>query len=256
MEASPLAVSAPYQLPLTDLGFAHVTPVGLHVYRPEPDWDQLVHAFEVLTMSHQADQWSLGDWWILASAVFGEDASQIVSASRIPRKTLQNYAWVCRKFLALVPLDEFEALRDLMPLTADPLDPLRRRMPISFSHHSAVAGLVGESEEATALAVGLLDRALVDPETSVEDFEEAVRQFRGPEEPAEEDEEGEDVSFKIGTVPARLERLHSSISNLRDELPKRGWRPERRLLSDAMTALETCLESVRNREAGGAPATR
>lgn len=257
MEPSTTAPAVPKQLALIDLGFAEVTPVGLAVYRPEPEWRQMQHAFEVLTVSHQADQWSLGDWWILAFAVFGEDASQLVSASRIPRKTLQNYAWVARKFLKVVgTVEEYEALRDLMPLTADPDHPLRRRMALSFSHHSAVAGLVGETEKGEALAVALLDRCETDPEMSVEDLEEAVRQFRGTpnEDEAEEPDEGE-VSFTVGTIPARLERTHGTVSRIREELPK-SWRPERKLLSDAMASLETCNESIRNRDAGGKPAIR
>ncbi|MCJ7831316.1 MAG: hypothetical protein MUP86_02170 [Dehalococcoidia bacterium] len=224
---------------LFDLGFAGVTATGLDIRDREPSWEDLEHAYLQLTVSEQASQWSLGDWWILADGVYGEKAPQLVVNARCSRKTLQNYAWVCRKFVRF-PV--------ALPSHGD--WPLRRRLVLSFYHHSAVAGLVGESDQATALAVRLLDEAEADPERSVEDLEEAVRQFRG--EPEDKDE-GEEVGFAVGPVPQRLDRLYTSISNLQDDLPD-DWNAERVLLGDALTALDACRNSARNREIGGAPA--
>jgi hypothetical protein len=224
---------------LFDLGFAGVTATGLAIHDPEPSWEALQEAYLRLTISEQASQWSLGDWWILAEGVYGERAAQLIINARISRKTLQNFAWVCRKFIYFAVAD---------PAHSD--WPLRRRMVLSFYHHSAVAGLVGESDQATALAVRLLDEAEADLERSVEDLEEAVRQFRGQ---GQEEDDGEDVGFRVGPIPARLDRLYTAVSNLQDDLPD-DWNAERVLLGDAMTALDACRNSARNRDAGGQPA--
>ena len=224
---------------LFDLGFAGVTATGLAIHNPEPSWEALEDAYLRLTVSEQASQWSLGDWWILADGVYGERAPQLIINARISRKTLQNFAWVCRKFVYFA--------------ASDPKHPdwsLRRRLALSFYHHSAVAGLVGESDEATALAVRLLDEAEADPERSVEDLEEAVRQFRG--EPEDKDE-GKDVGFAVGPIPKRLDRLYTAVSNLQDDLPD-DWNAERTLLGNALTALDACRNSARNRDIGGQPA--
>lgn len=213
---------------LFDLGFAGVTATGLDIRDREPSWEDLEHAYLQLTVSEQASQWSLGDWWILASGVYGEKAPQLIHNSRCSRKTLQNFAWVCRKFVYF-PV--------ALPSHSD--WSLRRRLVLSFYHHSAVAGLVGESDLATVLAGQLLDGAEANPDTSVEDLEEAVRQFRG------------DSQEQL--IPQRLDRLCTSISNLQDDLPD-DWNAERVLLGDALTALDACRNSARNREIGGAPA--
>lgn len=212
---------------LFDLGFAGVTATGLDIRDREPSWEDLEHAYLQLTVSEQASQWSLGDWWILASGVYGEKAPQLIHNSRCSRKTLQNFAWVCRKFIYFP-----------VPLPSHSDWPLRRRLVISFYHHSAVAGLVGESDQATALAIRLLDEAEADPERSVEDLEEAVRRFRG------------DSQEQL--IPQRLDRLCTSVSNLQDDLPD-DWNAERALLGDALTALDACRNSARNRDAGGQP---
>jgi hypothetical protein len=224
---------------LFDLGFAGVTATGLDIRDREPSWEDLEHAYLQLTVSEQASQWSLGDWWILADGVYGEKAPQLVHNSRCSRKTLQNFAWVCRKFVYF-PL----------PLPSHSDWPLRRRLALSFYHHSAVAGLVGSTDQGHALAIHLLDEAEADPETSVEDLEEAVRQFRGE---GEEPPEGKDVGFAVGPIPVRLDRLYASVTNLQDDLPD-DWNAERTLLGDALTALDACRNSARNREIGGVPA--
>jgi hypothetical protein len=115
-QASRLEMAA---VSLMALGWANVTPVGLLVTDPNPDWPDYENAIEMMVLSDNGNQWSIGDAYNFGLALFRDrDASQVFTARKVRYKTIQNYAWVCNRY----------ALSE-------------RMWPPSFSHHAVVAKL-------------------------------------------------------------------------------------------------------------------
>ena len=234
-----IAPVLPDVLELDRLPFGTITSVGLRVNDPEPAWSDLEAAFVVVPRRLTGYQWALGDLWIIAEGVYGEDASQLLEARALDPSDLQSYAWVARKFF-----DAGDYADESHPRWS-----LRRRPGVSWSHHRAVAGLVGESDEATALAVHLLDLAEADPEMTAADLALAVKDFRGEDDEEEDDDE---VAFSVGSAIERLGRLHAKADNLLGDLPPE-WKAERSLLTEAVGKIADTLHSARNRQTGGEP---
>ena len=221
-----------------ELTFGALTPTGLVV-----DFDAMVptaesigSAFEMAWVLESSVQWGLGDLWLFAEEILGEEAAQLLQVLRSKRSRMSSYAWVCRKF-------------DRLENGAGPSHPdwpLRRRLALSFYHHEAVAGLVGEDARATAFAIRLLDRAERDHETTVEHLEEAVRDFRADPDTTEQ-EEGT-VGFKVGTVAGRVQRMAAKADGILADMPGE-YHEERGLLEEAKDRLGRCAQLLRKRKA-------
>ncbi|MCK5557907.1 MAG: hypothetical protein KAJ01_05990, partial [Candidatus Hydrogenedentes bacterium] len=191
-------------------------------------WEDMVSLWTTVTTMHEISQWSIGDAYLLAEELFGEDASQLPNPRGAKYKTVQNYAWVCRRF------------HDRR---------WRRSVDVlSFSHHAAVAGLMDESKD-REWALQLLAKA-VKEEITVDDVEAEVRKYRGVETPPAEEEE---VSFSIGPPLARMERINNGINNLIKDLPA-DWSEEAHILGEAQNLVADAMSSAKNRQAGGEPA--
>ena len=209
--------------------FAEITDRGLKVTSQEIAWEEdMLPLWGTVTAMHDISQWSIGDAYILAENVFGEDASQLPNPRGVKRKTIQNYAWVC---------DRFHDRRWRRPVDV-----------LSFSHHAAVAGLMSEPDD-REWALQLLAKAVKEG-LYVDDVEEEVRKYRGIEpSPAEEEE----VSFSKGPPLARMERIHNGINNLIKDLPS-DWSEEAHILGEAQNLVADAMSSAKNRQAGGEPA--
>lgn len=147
---------------LADFGFATLTVTGLCVLQ-RPSLRSLSAAAGTLAIMHEAAQWGWADLVILCDEL--ADGSQILDECGIPPRRLQNYAWVGRRFVR----------------TLDQSVPARRReLPVTFSHHQAVAPLFANERcpEWAQVGVALLDRVV--PERLSVDFLEArVRDLKG-----------------------------------------------------------------------------
>lgn len=213
--------------------FGYVDWRGL-VIRRAPKAPEIARAWRSILAMRRGLQWGVGDLYNLFADGFADvaEVSDVLDLADISLATAQRYGHTCRRF---VRCDD----------PASDLWPFRRR-DLSFSHHSAVAGLIGKSQEATATAVQLLDRAEADRTMSAEDLEDEVKAFRSSGAGAAEHAASE------GSPAARLERLHGEVSRVLDGLPP-DFREERELVRSALSLLASAWESARNREAGGAP---
>jgi hypothetical protein len=105
---------------LGHVSFAEITPVGLMVTSRSFSWEDYEEAVNFLTGFESASQWSIGDAYNLGVQRFkrDRDPSQVFSARRVRWKTIQNYAWVCNRYIYS-----------------------QRLYPPSFTHHSLIAKL-------------------------------------------------------------------------------------------------------------------
>lgn len=214
--------------------FVDITDRGLNVKSDDVSWDQMEALWNTVTSMHSISQWAIGDAYNLAAKLFLEDASQLVNPRGGSYKSIQNYAWVCRRFFDDKAKTWEKATRWRYPVNE-----------LSFSHHAAVAGLM-EDEAERKFALDLLKKA-VKENMSVAEVEAEVRKFRGEEEsPAEREE----VSFSKGPPLARLERLKAGCSGLLEDWPDE-WDVERRMIENAERELGGAFNSVNNRAAGG-----
>jgi hypothetical protein len=218
--------------------FGHVDWRGL-VVRRRPTSAEIARAWRSVLAQRRGLQWGVGDLYNLFADGFADvaEVSDVLDLAEISLATAQRYGHTCRRF---VRCDDVAS--DLWPF---------RRRDLSFSHHSAVAGLIGKSEAATALAVSLLDRALADRTMSAEDLEDAVKAFRASGA-GEAGAASAERAASEGSPAARLERLHGEASRVLDGLPS-DYRQEREIVRSALGLLASAWESARNREAGGAP---
>lgn len=209
--------------------FVEITDRGLKVTSREIAWEDMVSLWGTVTTMHEISQWAIGDAYLLAEELFGEDASQLPNPRGAKYKTVQNYAWVCRRF------------HDRR---------WRRAVDVlSFSHHAAVAGLMDEPDD-REWALQLLAKA-VKEEITVDDVEAEVRKYRGIDGPSPAEEE--EVSFSKGPPLARMERIHNGINNLIKDLPA-NWKEESHILGEAQNLVADAMSSAKNRQAGGEPA--
>lgn len=221
-----------------ELPFGALTPTGLAV-DPEaafPTAETIGAAFEMAWVLESSVQWGLGDLWLLAEEILGEEAAQLLQALRSKRSRMSSYAWVCRKFHRLE--------NGAGPSHPDWLR--RRRLGLSFYHHEAVAGLIGDDARATAFAIRLLDRAEGDHETTVEQLEDAVRDFRADPDTTEQEERV--VGFKVGTVAGRVQRMAAKADGILADMPGE-YQEERALLEEAKDRLGRCAQLLRKRKA-------
>lgn len=133
--------------------WANVTEIGLDIFSLQAlaeDYSLYEELFEYLTTMETASQWGLGDAYIAGTIAYRNlDASQAVPNTKTKIKTLQNYAWVCRRYK------------------------YSQRMPeLSFSHHAVVAKLPHERR------VYWLKRAL-EEDWIVEILDDETREERG-----------------------------------------------------------------------------
>jgi hypothetical protein len=134
------------------------SPVGVEIHGRPPTYGRWEHAIHTALGLRSGSTWALVDLYLAGEIEFGERASQAISPARISPKRLANILWVGRRF----PVD-------------------LRRSGLSFSHHEAVAGLLGNPEhpEWQQEGLSLLAKAELE-EWPVELLEEEVRKVRGP----------------------------------------------------------------------------
>lgn len=212
--------------------FGHADALGLVVMRL-PTAAEIAAAWRSLMAQRRGLQWAIGDLYNLLrdGAADHDDVADVLDLADISLSTAQRYGRVAAVFVR-DPSAEAWAFR---------------RRDLSFSHHSAVAGLVKDGGEGQALAFDLLDKAELDRMTTAEDLEDAVRAFRSGGATAGA------AAAADGSPAAQLERLHAKGEKVLDKLPS-DWKPERTLVHRALTFLASAWESARNREAGGLPA--
>ncbi len=113
-----VSVLASESAALFDLGYATVTPTGLAITSKHPSWDEWSDGWGKVRDHYEGSQYAMGDNYILGEMNFGEDAAQVIGPRKVVLKTVQNYAWVCRRI------------------------PYLERSPLaSFGHHSIIAKL-------------------------------------------------------------------------------------------------------------------
>lgn len=214
---------------ILDYGSVQITNRGLKVVEKSAlTFETLTEVWETTSVMLEMAPWVIGDAHNLGEDLYPDLVTQLITAKRISRKRVQNYAWVCRRF-----------------------HDWRWRRPadvLSFSHHEAVAGLMNEGEEALKFALSLLTAAVKD-DLGVEWVEARVREFRGEEEVVTAD--GEEVAFSTGPPLARLERLHAGVGKLLKDAPVE-WDVEVEMLEAAEGNLSRALRSAQNRKVGDA----
>jgi hypothetical protein len=110
---------------------------SLH-FAPDATKDELLGIGWTLHRAQQSIFWWSADWAVMCKAR-GASYDSLAEILHMSRKTLQNWAYVARRF------------------------PPRERRPVSFSHHSAVCGLLPEDAARwldTAAKEGLSVRSL------------------------------------------------------------------------------------------------
>jgi len=134
------------------------SPVGAVILEPPPAYEPWERAVLAALDMRGSSTWALVDLYLAGELHFGEHAAQAISVTRISPKRLANILWVGRRF----PHE-------------------RRHALLSFSHHEAVAGLIGNPghPEWTQQAWYLLGRA-EEQQWPVEVLEQEVREVRGP----------------------------------------------------------------------------
>jgi hypothetical protein len=106
---------------LFDFAWAAMTPTGLCLQNRPPTWEEFQSDVGTLLVLETANQWALGDAYVAGELTFTmQDPTQALNFRAGTIKTLQNYAWVCRRYL--------------YPQRHHPQD-------ASFSHHAVVAKL-------------------------------------------------------------------------------------------------------------------
>jgi len=166
--------------------------------------------------------WALGDLYLYAEDRFGEQAAQLVDASRLRPKTLQNFVYVCRRL------------------------PRPKRIDgLPFSHHAAAAACFGDpahpdwEEAGAALLEDALAKGLTEDEVT-----ERSQQIRGVEP------QGEAVNFEKRAPADRVAWLVTKVQNLQKDLQELEWDPEVALLQSALDQLHLTAESIKNRAIG------
>jgi hypothetical protein len=223
------------QAPLGSTRLAEVTMLGLKVRRDPKSWEAFEKIWDLAFSLYSASPWNVGDAYLLGERLFGEQIAQVIVANRVKRRRLQAIVRVCRFW------HRHESGRKKR----------NHRREVSFSHHEAVTGLAMDSDQGFAKACALLDKAAADPEISAGDLEAEARKLLGDEDPDASAET--DVAFTVGTMTARLERYHRTGDNILKDMPP-DYSEERALLVTAIDSVSNCLNSFKNREAGGQPA--
>ena len=136
-----------------DLGWAQATVIGLSISSLDylkGNWVEYAKNIGWIIARMNGNKWALGDAYIAGEIVFrNRDATQTMPDTKIKIKTIQNYAWVCRRY----PFSE-------------------RMYPPSFSHHAIVAKLNPERRRYWLLRVLLED-------LKCEDLTELTAEERG-----------------------------------------------------------------------------
>ncbi len=145
--------------------------------------------------------WWMGDWLSYGERAYGEKYAHVVDGTPWKIQTLQNYAWVSRRF-----------------------EISRRREILSFSHHAEVAALDPADQDA------LLDRAEAES-WSRADLRTAVRELKRNRLPAPQAAEGKaeltaaelaefgpepevDLGHELDLALADIERLEAQVKAL------------------------------------------
>ena len=213
--------------PIYKFPFGKMTDVGFVPTSHDAGLAEIKTAWVTVVNLKKTSAWNEPDFYVYAETVLGEDASQLIDPRQTNPATLDRKIYVVKRFP----------------------DRRRRRSKLSFSHHSAVAGLMNEGDDAVTFAWELLDEAVKQklPSSWVE---EQVRLRR--KEEGGGDGGKEEVSFELGTPLERLEKLAKTTDGVIKVLPS-GWKVETNLLKQAKTLIDDAAASARNREAG-APA--
>jgi hypothetical protein len=108
---------------LHSFSWADILPIGLAIRSREFSWDDYERTAHFLLTLENASQWTIGDAYNAGLIRFRgkRDPTQAFTARKVKIKTIQNYAWTCRKYTLS-----------------------QRLYPPSFSHHALVAKLPPE----------------------------------------------------------------------------------------------------------------
>lgn len=167
----------------------NLTPVGLDITDPDLPYESWENLGRCIGFAGNAWQWWAGDWINIGETLFGEQAAQAMDdkASRYDivrrtigkeQQTLLNISSVCRK-------------------VARP----RRRIELSFGHHSVVAPLDPEEQSEWL-------RLAVEGQWSIAELREKIRDAKNPAD-------GEATGGEGGTDPGRMSHCEQVEQALR-----------------------------------------
>ena len=214
--------------PIYNFPFGKVTDVGFVPTSHDAGMDEIKDGWGTLVNLKKTSAWNEPDFYVYAEKVLGEDAAQLIDPRQTNPATLDRKIYVVKRFP----------------------DRRRRRSKLSFSHHSAVAGLMNEGDDALTFAWELLDEAVKQklPSSWVEEQVRLRRKDEGKGKGGKDE-----VAFDTGTPLERLENLAKKTDKVLKVLPS-GWKVEKNLLLQAKTLIDDAAASARNREAGGGAA--